>query len=52
MTKESIISIRKTKKEVVPPKTREEMYKKMIMERYGVLGSLKIMGKAVLGKKI
>ena len=46
------ISLLKTKKEVVPPKTREEMYKKMIMERYGVLGSLKIMGKAVLGKKI
>ncbi len=39
-------------KEVVPPLSRDQMYKKMIMERYGVLGSLKIMGKAALGKKI
>ncbi len=46
------ISLLKTEKEKVPPRTRDEMYKKMIMERYGVLGSLKIMGKAALGKKI
>ena len=46
------ISLLKTSKEVVPPKTSEKMYKKMMMERYGVLGSLKIMGKAVLGQKI
>ncbi|TFH20810.1 MAG: 4Fe-4S dicluster domain-containing protein, partial [Bacteroidia bacterium] len=46
------ISLLKTGKEVVPPLTSKEMYKKMMMERYGVLGSLKIMGKAALGKKI
>ena len=46
------ISLLKTAKEVVPPLTSKEMYKKMMMERYGVLGSLKIMGKAALGKKI
>ena len=46
------ISLLKTRKEIVPPKTCNEMYKKMIMERYGVLGTLKIMGKAALGKKI
>jgi electron transport complex protein RnfB len=46
------ISLMKTEKEAVPPKDSKEMYKKMIMERYGVLGSLKIMGKAALGKKI
>ncbi len=46
------ISLLKTEKEIVPPKNSMEMYKKMIMERYGLLGSLKIMGKAALGKKI
>ncbi len=46
------ISLMKTEKEAVPPKDSKEMYKRMIMERYGVLGSLKFMGKAVLGKKI
>ncbi|MFC2115892.1 4Fe-4S binding protein [Bacteroidota bacterium] len=46
------ISLMKTKKEAVPPRDSNQMYRKMIMERYGVLGSLKIMGKAALGKKI
>ena len=46
------ISLLKTRKETVPPKTSMEMYRKMILERYGVLGSLKIMGKAALGRKI
>ncbi len=46
------ISLMKTEKEAVPPKDSKEMYKKMIMERYGVLGALKFMGKAMLGKKI
>lgn len=46
------VSLMKTEKETVPPKDSKEMYKRMIMDRYGVLGSLKIMGKAVLGKKI
>lgn len=40
------------RKETIPPKNTKEMYKNMIMDRYGVLGSLKIMGKAALGKKI
>ena len=46
------ISLLKTEQEVVPPKTSREMYLRMIRERYGVLGSLKFLGKAVLGKKI
>jgi hypothetical protein len=28
------------------------MYRKMIKERYGVLGTLKLMGKVVMGKQI
>lgn len=46
------ISLMKTKKETIPPKDTTVMYKKMIMERYGVIGTLKFMGKAALGKKI
>ena len=46
------ISLMKTKKETVPPKDSMGMYKKMVKERYGVLGFFKIMGKAALGKKI
>ena len=46
------ISLVKTIKEAVPPKGSKQMYRKMMLERYGVLGSIKIMGKAALGKKI
>lgn len=46
------ISLVKKEKEEVPPKNSKEMYKKMLIERYGVLGTLKFMGKAALGKKI
>lgn len=46
------ISLLKTGKEMVPPKTTRDMYMKMIRERYGVLGTLKLMGKAALGQKI
>ena len=46
------ITLVKKEKETLPPKDRGEMYKKMILERFGVLGALKIMGKAALGKKI
>jgi Fe-S-cluster-containing hydrogenase component 2 len=46
------ISLMKTEKEEIPPKTSMEMYKRMIKERYGVIGTLKFMGKAALGKQI
>lgn len=46
------ISLLKTEKEMVPPLTTKDMYMRMIRERYGVLGTLKFMGKAALGKKI
>jgi len=46
------ISLMKTEKETIPPKNTKELYKNMIIERYGVLRSLKIIGKAVLGKQI
>jgi NAD-dependent dihydropyrimidine dehydrogenase PreA subunit len=46
------ITLLKKDKETVPPKDQYGMYRKMIMERFGVIGALKIMGKAALGKKI
>jgi len=46
------ITLMKKEKETIPPKDKDDLYNKMTMERYGVLGALKIMGKAALGKKI
>ncbi len=46
------ITLKKTEKEMIPPRDSKEMYKRMIIDRYGVLGALKIKGKAILGKKI
>jgi len=46
------ITLLKRDKEIVPPKNSNEMYRKMMLERYGVFGTLKLMGKAALGKKI
>jgi Pyruvate/2-oxoacid:ferredoxin oxidoreductase delta subunit len=46
------ITLVKKEKETVPPKDKGEMYNRMIRERYGVFGSLKFMGKAVMGKQI
>ena len=46
------ISLIKKEKETIPPKNRDDLYNKMTLERYGLFGALKIMGKAVLGKKI
>jgi electron transport complex protein RnfB len=46
------ITLMKKEHETVPPKNRDDLYNKMILERYGVFGALKIMGKAALGKKI
>ena len=46
------ISLMKKDEETVPPKSSDEMYRKMMLERYGVFGTLKLVGKAALGKKI
>ena len=48
---EAITLVRK-EKETVPPKSKKDMYARMIRERYGVAGTLKILGKAVLGRQI
>jgi Pyruvate/2-oxoacid:ferredoxin oxidoreductase delta subunit len=46
------ISLLKTGKEVVPPKNSAEMYKRMVIDRYGILGALEFKSKIILGRKI
>ena len=46
------ISLERKEKETIPPKSKKDMYVRMIRERYGVAGILKFMGKAVLGRQI
>jgi len=46
------ITLKKKEKETVPPRDNKEMYKKMIVERFGIFGALKFMGSAALGRKI
>jgi len=35
-----------------PPKSQDDLYRKILMERFGILGTAKIAGKKVLGMKI
>jgi Na+-translocating ferredoxin:NAD+ oxidoreductase subunit B len=46
------IELKRKEKEYVPPKNHEKMYQKILLEKVGVLGMLKMMPQAVLGKKI
>ncbi len=46
------IRLIKKDKEWVPPKRSNDMYKQIMMERFGIWGSMKIAGKAILGLKI
>jgi Pyruvate/2-oxoacid:ferredoxin oxidoreductase delta subunit len=45
------ITLMKKEKQTIPPKDKDDLYNKMTMERYGILGALKIKGKSALGKK-
>jgi hypothetical protein len=44
--------LKKKEKENVPPKDHDALYKKIMMERIGPLGTLRMMGKIITGKKI
>lgn len=46
------ISLRSKLKKTIPPKNHDVMYQKILFERIGLLGMLKVMPKAVLGMKI
>ena len=46
------ITLVKKAKETRPPKDHEALYKKIMMQKLGPLGAMKVMGKSLLGKKI
>lgn len=46
------IELKKKEHEYVPPKNHEKMYQKILLEKIGILGMLKMMPQAVLGRKI
>jgi ferredoxin len=46
------LHLEKKEREAVPPKTHEALYRKILFERFGLLGTAKAMGKAALGRRI
>jgi ferredoxin len=46
------VTLGKKDKETVPPKTHNLLYQQITKERFGLLGTLKIVGKNILGMKI
>ncbi|MBM3241630.1 4Fe-4S ferredoxin [Candidatus Poribacteria bacterium] len=46
------IKLMKKEKETVPPKNQEALYKKIMFEKLGPLGTLKMMSQILLGRKI
>ena len=49
---QNAIQLKKRAKETVPPKDHDAMYKKIMMERVGPWGTLKMMANMSLGRKI
>jgi Pyruvate/2-oxoacid:ferredoxin oxidoreductase delta subunit len=50
--KANAIKLVKKETETVPPKNHDALYKKIMMEKFGPLGTLKIVSKMLLGRKI
>ena len=50
--KNKAISLLKTDKEFTPPKNSKDMYKKILYEKEGLLGTLNFIGRTALGKKV
>ena len=50
--KNKAISLLKKDKELTPPKDSKDMYKKILYEKEGLLGTLNFIGRSVLGKKV
>ena len=46
------ISLERNEKVEVPPMDSKEMYRRMTIDRYGLLGALKFKGNIILGRKI
>jgi electron transport complex protein RnfB len=50
--KAKAIQLKKKDREEIPPKDHDALYKKIMIEKFGTLGALQIMGKKLLGRKI
>lgn len=50
--KNKAISLLKREKEITPPKDTKDMYKKILYEKEGLLGTLNFIGRTALGKKV
>jgi Fe-S-cluster-containing hydrogenase component 2 len=50
--KSKAIRLVQKENQITPPKNGKEMYKKILVERYGLGGTLKFMAKGMLGQKI
>ncbi|HQR68222.1 MAG TPA: 4Fe-4S binding protein [Thermoanaerobaculia bacterium] len=46
------LHLEKRGRDTVPPKTHDALYRKILVERFGLLGTAKVMGKAALGRRI
>jgi ferredoxin len=46
------ITLKKKEKEMTPPKNQDAMYQKIMMKKKGLGGTLKMMGKMIMKKKI
>jgi Fe-S-cluster-containing hydrogenase component 2 len=49
---QNAIELKKKEKETVPPKDHDSLYKKIMMEKLGPWGTLKMMGESIIGMKI
>jgi ferredoxin len=49
---ENAIELKKNDKETVPPRSQDALYKKIAVERFGPWGTIKMMGKMLLRRKI
>jgi Na+-translocating ferredoxin:NAD+ oxidoreductase RNF subunit RnfB len=50
--KANAVQLKKKDREQVPPKDHDALYKKIVVERFGPWGAMKMMGKKALGRKI
>jgi len=49
---QNAIEFMKKQKQTVPPKDHDSLYKKIMMEKLGPWGTLKMMGESIIGMKI
>jgi electron transport complex protein RnfB len=46
------IALRKKNRKIIPPRNQDSMYRRIMLERIGIMGVLKMVPKIIMGKKI